>query len=137
MNKFEPYPYEFHNGRELEMMLAGEKPLAVFLQEPPLQKADALGSQNLAPHVESGVLHESTRTYSFRSDNGEDVEIRYWLYATVNEDWRIPAYYLLLDMLHNWGTWSSQLECLQGTLLGYSDAQNRYHLSRKYSDSAQ
>lgn len=133
MTEFEPYPYELHNGRELEMMLAGDKPLAVFVQDPLIEKADALGQQNMSAHVESGALHESTRTYPFRSDDGQEYEVRYWLYASAAEAWRIPAYYLLLDMQHHWGSWSPELECLQGTLLGYTDAQNRYHLSRTYS----
>lgn len=117
-------------------MLEGKKPLAVFAHDrvEGFSKFDALAGQDFHTYVKNGTLAEYVRTYSYRRPDGDRYDVDYWFYTTAGEDWRMEAYCLLLDMLHKWGTWSSQLECLQGTLLGYTEEQNKFHLSRKYSE---
>jgi len=128
----EKYPYLIHTNRELELMLEGKKPLAVFSHEKVAgwKKSDALGSQDFGPYVLDGTFSEYKKTYS-SSQNGAPLTIDYWFYAKAGEEWRFEAYCQLLDLLHH-GGWCSHLECLQGTLLGYTEEENRYHLSRKY-----
>ena len=131
MTKRKPYPYQTHTNRELELMLAGKKPLAVFAHEHTdgFEKSCALAGQDFALYVANGILSEHSRTFESVLPNGSRAEIDYYFYALPGEEWRVPAYCLLLDMLEKRG-WCSHLEWLQGTLLGYTDQQNRFHLSQ-------
>lgn len=133
----ESYPYSIHTNRELELMLAGKKPLAVFGHDrvEGFEKSDALAHQDFAAHLKNGPFTEHLRTYSYRRPDGQTFDVDYWFYAAKGEEWRVDAYCLLLDILHK-GSWCSHLEWLQGTLLGYTQEQNRYHLSRKYAGEA-
>jgi hypothetical protein len=133
MNRQEPYPYALHTNRELEMMLSGEKPFAMFAHErvDSFEKADVLANQDFATYVANGTLSEHLRTFQAKGPDGIALDIDYYFYARQGEEWRVEASVLLLDLLHR-GAWCPQLEWLQGKLLGYTDEQNRYHLSRTY-----
>ncbi|MEJ6785039.1 hypothetical protein [Aminobacter sp. Piv2-1] len=128
------YPYSLHTNRELDMMLAGTKPFAAFSHQrvEGFEKPDALAGQDFEPHVKSGVLSEHVRTFRGTSE-GVPLDVDYYFYAVPGEEWRVEAYSLLLELLHR-GAWCSQLEWLQGRLLGYTDEQNEYHLARAYPD---
>lgn len=137
MAKREPYPYQIHTNRELELMLAGKKPLAVFAHErrDGFKKADALAGQDFAPYVARGMFSEHKRTLQSTLPDGTQIEVDYYFYTVSGEEWRVPAYCLLLDMLEKRG-WCSHLEWLQGTLLGYTEEQNQFHqssLKRKHA----
>ena len=134
MNDKEPYPYPLHTNRELEMMLAGAKPFAAFAHErvDGFEKSDALADQDFETYVANGTLSEHVRTFERGRPDGTALNIDYYFYAVDGEAWRVEAYSLLLELLHR-GAWCSHLEWLQGRLLGYTDEQNRYHLSRTYS----
>lgn len=129
-------PYTLHTNRELPMMLAGTKPLAVFAHErvDGFEKSDALANQDFAPHVADGTLSEHVRTFQIPLRSGAKLDIDYWFYTLRGEEWRIEAYSLLLELLHHRGPWCSQLEWLQGKLLGYTDQENLHHLSRTYPE---
>ncbi|MEI9428813.1 hypothetical protein [Mesorhizobium sp. Cs1299R1N3] len=126
-------PYALHTNRELVMMLAGTKPLAVFSHEgvDGFEKSDALADQDFARHVADGTLSEHVRTFQIPLRRGATLNIDYWFYALKGEEWRVEAYSLLLDLLHR-GAWCPQLEWQQGKLLGYTDEENLYHLSQTY-----
>lgn len=128
-----PYPYPLHTNRELEMMLAGSKPFAVFAHErvEGFEKSDALANQDFETYIANGTISEYVRTFESSRPDGAPFDIDYYFYALDGEGWRVEAYCLLLEMLHQ-QNWCSQLEWLQGKLLGYTDEQNKYHLSRKY-----
>lgn len=113
-------------------MIAGKKPLAVFAHErtPGFEKFDALARQDFGSYVAKGMLSERSETRQSTLPDGSRVEIDYYFYTLPNEEWRVPAYCLLLDMLDKRG-WCSHLEWFQGTLLGYTEEQNQYHLSRR------
>jgi hypothetical protein len=136
MSAYDTYPYPIHTNRELGLMLAGTKPLAVFPHErvDGFEKSDALADQDFDRHVADGTLSWQVRTFQTRLRGGEPLTIDYHFYTLTGEEWRVPAYCLLIDALHNRG-WCPSLEWLQGTLLGYSDEQNRYHASRKYPNA--
>jgi hypothetical protein len=133
MHKAERYPYVLHTNRELEMMLAGAKPFAAFSHEQVdgFEKSDALANQDFDTHVSNGTLSEYVRTFQGRQPDGGPLTVHYYLYAVSGEEWRVEAYSLLLELLHC-GAWCPQLEWLQGKLLGYTDEQNLYHISRTY-----
>jgi len=133
MNGKEPYPYTVHTNRELEMMLAGAKPFAMFAHERvgDFEKSDALANQDFARYVADGTLSEHVRTLTRHLPDGTPFNIDCYFYAIAGEEWRVEAYSLLLDLLGR-GAWCPQLEWMQGKLLGYTDEQNLYHLSRMY-----
>jgi len=126
-------PYVLHTNRELAMMLAGNKPLAVFAHEKVdgFEKADALANQDFAPHVADGTLSEQVRTKKISLPSGVAVDIDYWFYTLKGEEWRVDAYWLLIEFLQNRG-WCPQFEWLEGKLLGYTDEENIHHLLRTY-----
>lgn len=68
----QPYPYLIHTNRELELMIAGKKPLAVFAHQRAdgFEKADALSNQDFARHVASGTISEHVRTIVSEGPDG-------------------------------------------------------------------
>lgn len=137
MTKFDNYPYVIHTNRELELMLAGKKPLAVFAHErvDGFEKWDALADQDFDTHVAKGVFSENMRTFSCRTRDGFGFNIDYYFYTLPGEEWRVEAFCLLLKMRER-RQWCAQLERLEGELLGYTDEQNDYHLSREYPEKS-
>ena len=123
-------------------MLAGVKPLAMFLHErlEGLEKSDVMADQDFQSYVDSGAFTDHMRTYPHYIRGEFACDIDYWLYTLPGEEWRAEAYFLLLDIMKNaslaktGGYWNSHLEWLQGQLLGYTEEQNRYHISQEYPD---
>ena len=133
MHSNAPYPYALHTNRELEMMLAGAKPFAAFshMRGDGLEKLDMLSNQDFETHVANGTFSEYMRTFPSHLPDGTPCNIDVYLYAAAGEEWRVEAYSLLLELLYR-GAWCPQLEWLEGKLLGYTEEQNRFHLSRTY-----
>jgi len=124
-------PYRVHTGRELALMLAGKKPLAVFVDEHPSSADErVIPERAFEPHVASGrlVKRENLTTQLVR---GQAVGVRRVLYAVSQEAWRIEAYLLLWATAEKAG-WNAGFERLQGSLLGYEDWQNDIHIQRCY-----
>lgn len=132
MADVDAYPYPVHTNRELDLMLAGHKPLAAFVHErvDGFEKADALAGQDFEPHVRSGRLSEHLRTFPLDGPD-RSVRVEYWFYTLPGEEWRVESYCLLVPLMLR-GAWSAELEWLQGVLLGYTPEQNVFHLSRHY-----
>ncbi len=108
-----------HEGRELALMLAGEKPLAMFSDVIPA--SFNLPEQDFAPHVESGRLikHEVV----FRSAGTTRHDMRFLYYALPGETWRIDRMAEINRSIHEQGQKTTcELESEIGQLLGYSDA---------------
>lgn len=122
-----------HTNRELELMLAGTKPLAVFARERVrgFGKSDALTNQDFDTHVARGTFVEQVLTIDRALPDGRAVTIDYFFYTLPGEEWRVPAYRLLVELLSR-GIWCANLERLEGTLLGYSDDENDRHLAAKF-----
>jgi hypothetical protein len=53
------------------------------------------------------------------------------LYALPREAWRIEAYLLLWKTAEKSG-WNAGFERMEGSLLGYEDWQNDYHMERRF-----
>lgn len=96
-----------HNGRELELMLARQKPLAKFTRELVAPEYD-YGDEGFAEFVENGTL----LMFSFEEN---EVEHRY--YCLPSEEWRVKV----LELIRRSGTNLSEddLHRVEGTLLGY------------------
>jgi hypothetical protein len=125
-------PYKVHTGRELAMMLAGTKPLAVFSDAyPKHHDFDNIPEREFEPHVRAGRIIKREHIEPPGPDdpviNGQPIGARRVLYALPGEEWRIDAY------LQLWGTckktgWTAEMEREEGTLLGYEDWQNDIHM---------
>ena len=115
-----------HDGRELEMLLTGQKPLAAFSGYDGFSESDAAGGQDFANAVASSRVLRFENTFEF---DGQPVYVV--AFTRPEESWRGPAYLHLIRFLYD-RAWCPHLEWLQGSLLGYSDAENSAHLLRKY-----
>jgi len=117
-------PYRLHTGRELRMMLAGVKPLAVFsdvYEDDP--SPWCFPTDVFEPHVRAGTLVK--REFVELADE----RVRVLLYALAPEAWRIDAYILVSQAALHEG-WNDALTRMVGTLLGYAHWQNDVHLQR-------
>jgi len=119
-NRHSVLTYKSHTGRELVLMLSGEKPLSVF-SDPVKTFSDNYSKKErlFDGYVEKGVLINFTAII----DKGEVGDIKFLFYATPEEAWRIKSY-ILLQKTHVKCGWNDCLERIEGSLLGYSDAQN-------------
>jgi hypothetical protein len=124
-------PYKVHTNRELLLMLAGTKPLAVFSDTHPSTRPqfEVIPEDVFAPYVEFGrfVRREAIEPPA----DPMRKPMRIVCYALPAEHWRIDAYLLL----HRVGTkfgWSESCERMEGTLLGYTDEQNDLYIELVY-----
>jgi hypothetical protein len=125
-------PYKVHTGRELAMMLAGTKPLAVFMDaHPKHDDLDGNPERAFEPHVREGRIIKREQIVPPPADapviNGQPIGERRILYALPGEEWRIDAYLKLWETWKKTG-WTAELERAEGTLLGYEDWQNDIHM---------
>jgi hypothetical protein len=128
------YPYQIHTNRELRLMLAGTKPLAVFTgNHPNLNGLDIALERAFEPHVTSGLIAKREQIIPPRPDDpivkGQRIGRRRILYALRGEEWRIDAYMLLWETADKSG-WNEGFERLEGSLLGYEDWQNDFHMEQ-------
>ncbi|WMW80065.1 hypothetical protein RF679_15635 [Undibacterium cyanobacteriorum] len=126
--------YEVHTGRELEMMLRGDKPFAHFYDQHPEEPCEeVIPEQAFAPYVDAGTFEKFEYVELLRKPPRAQYShvkgIRHVFYACIGEAWRFDAYVRMqLELAPN--GWSIALECMQGRLLGYEDWQTDLHLER-------
>lgn len=108
-----------HEGRELELMLAGEKPLAMFNDDLPTD----MEPPEIAfdPYVAEGRFVKAEIAFSCSIPNLP--LLRYYFYALPGEEWRIARLIELERRIfeHRLPT-TRELETEIGRLLGYDDA---------------
>jgi hypothetical protein len=111
-----------HLGRELEMMLAGAKPLALFYDDAD-DPAGAIPEERFAPHVAQGTLVRGDLVLELEDPLlGSRGRVRYVLYAVPAEAWRIPAALLAIRTRLQVNALADEgLERLLCALLGYTD----------------
>jgi len=129
-------PYQVHTGRELTLMLAGTKPMSVFIDEhPSLHGLDIIPEGEFEPYVAAGriVKREEIAPPGQNAPvvRGERIGSRRVLYALPSDVWRIDAYLLLWKTAEISG-WNEGFERMEGSLLGYEDWQNDIHIERRY-----
>jgi hypothetical protein len=129
-------PYLVHTGYELALMLDGLKSFAKFYVNYPVDPDDFSEDALFEPHVQSGtlirrVMPDEPYASPIHSPSGRVYEgVRRVYYARPGEEWRIDAHILLWRQLEH-GPWNETLERLEGSLLGYTDAQNDWWLARR------
>lgn len=107
-----------HELRELELMLAGEKPAAMFGEA--IQFRDILPEDDFAPHVAAGRIIKREYYWDDLVNGHSFVDI---YYALPGEEWRIDALHELNLVTRNrLRSWTEEDEFATGRLLGYSDA---------------
>ena len=119
MNQRPDLPKEIgpHDGRELDLMLAGVKPLAMFTDVVPSNYE--WPDITFEPHVLSGTLVK--REFLTDTKDGQH-KIRHLYFALPGEAWRIEKAHTL--SLMTFDTWCEKAEesCAQlGRLLGYEE----------------
>jgi len=128
---FDDSPYEVHTRRELRLMQAGTKPMAVFSDVYPADANPWIFPEDVFdPHVRSGrivqreyiELCEPQLPAPFRG-------MRVLIYALAHEAWRIDAYIMMRSTASRSG-WNEGFERLEGALLGYEEWQTDEHLRR-------
>ncbi len=103
-----------HNDRELELMLAGTKPMAMFSDA--VHVSDYFPEADFAPHVDAGRIIRVEEIIP-----KEPYDMRYLFYALPGEDWRIEE---ALVMCRNLCAGTVKVHdadsARMGELLGYS-----------------
>jgi hypothetical protein len=108
-----------HEGRELELMLAGKKPLAMFSESVVVPVSDFYPEEEFMVHVKAGTLIRHDETFQLQ-DLPTAIHAVY--YALPSEEWRIKKMHELhLIIAHKVRPWTDDDERTVGRLLGYSD----------------
>lgn len=119
-----------HEDRELELMLAGKKPLALFFDTIP--ECGVIPEEEFAPHVSSGKLVMSERTFQ-SSEKGKPevtIPVRVVFYALPEEAGRIDqGFGLMEEVLSQPGRPNDDDDARLGRLLGYTEEDIKQHLT--------
>ena len=119
-----------HEGQELELMLAGKKPLALFYDTIP--ECGVIPEREFAPHVNSGKLVMSERTFQ-SSEKGKPeitIPVRVVFYALPEEAGRIDqGFGLMEEVLFQPSRPNDDDDARLGRLLGYTEEEIKQHLA--------
>jgi hypothetical protein len=85
-----------HVGQELELMLAGRKPLSMFVSVVGLDEWPDESVFDRA--VADGRLTKAVRSHDWKCRDGSVAEFRRIMYAIPGEEWRINAMILVHDL---------------------------------------
>jgi hypothetical protein len=113
-----------HTGRELELMLAGKKPLAMFYADLGwLPDEEIIPEERFAPYVTTGEFVRSEIVYEdgYHPVWQRDIRTKYVFFALNAEAWRIPAIILAKAVRKKVQSPNEALDRIEGALLGYTD----------------
>ena len=109
-----------HEGRELELMLAGKKHLAAFSDIVPdngIIDEHIIPEKKFKPHIESGNLFRLSEEYT----DLRGYKIRIVCYTTIKHKWRAEAYIYIRKKIHfKEIDYTDSIDQLIGHLLDYS-----------------
>ena len=106
-----------HEDRELELMLAGTKPLAMFTEVVP--PSFEFPEAEFAPYVATGEIIRYEEIY--RNPRSE-FATRIVYFALAGEEWRIDALHAINDAIFSGRRATTEQDDIEtGRLLGYSD----------------
>jgi hypothetical protein len=119
-----------HEGRELELMLAGAKPLAMFNDDlPPGMEPPEIAFD---PYVAEGPFVK--QEYVNASQTGATAGLRFYFYALPNEQWRIDRMIEIKRALFEQKVPTTpELETEIGRLLGYDDRDVQIFVERLFN----
>jgi hypothetical protein len=111
-----------HEGRELELMLSGKKPLSMFV-EPVDSEFEYFPEEEFDSWATKGKLVKRVSLEPIVDPHGNDSKIRRVLYARPEELWRIDAVLLVQKLYDSLSPgWRPDFERIIGLLLGYNRA---------------
>ena len=113
-----------HTNCELELMLSGRKPLAIFYAlTSELPNEELIPEEQFAPHVANGKFVRSEAEIHDLPNDGSNQgkNIKFVFFATKDEDWRIKAMLLLKEQHAKTNLWNETCERTESALLGYTD----------------
>ena len=120
-----------HEGRELELMLSGSKPLSMFI-EPVESEFEYFPEEEFDKLVAQGKLLKNVTIEMFPDPRGGEEKFRRVLYALPGEDWRIRAMLLVEELYRSLVPgWRPDLDRVIGLLLGYERDDIEQFLSSK------
>ena len=125
-----------HNGRELELMLQGSKPLSMFYAE-----ISELPDEALIPEesfksclADQSIIRAETIVDGPESPiTRKPTCIKYVLFALKGEAWRIEAMLLLKEQHARTGKWNETCERMECFLLGYTEKETNAWCRSKFS----
>ncbi|MBX2855173.1 MAG: hypothetical protein KTR21_09305 [Rhodobacteraceae bacterium] len=109
--------YKVHTGRELWLMIEGEKPMAYFSRHES-EDFSQFCQQPFFEYVSAQKIHYDTFTIAMEKGN-----LVYDVFYKSGEAWRVKTLEILKNILFN-GVWSSEMLYIEGTLAGYSEDEN-------------
>lgn len=127
MVKTVPEPYS-HTNRELELMLAGKKPIAVFSDAYPNRIGSALyNGQPFEEYVAKGIINRTLKIRRVEKPNPAKnlFAVMRDYYTLPGEEWRIEEF----EKLWDGKAWTLKKERREGELLGYTDEENDHHIA--------
>lgn len=132
MNEDLPEGIGPHEGRELELMLAGIKPLAMFNDDiPEDMEAPEI---SFDPYVSEGRFIKQEITLPILTSNGSC--LRYYFYVLPGEEWRLLRIIEIQRGFFEGGVQTTQeLETEIGRLLGYDEADIETFIKRWFQPS--
>ena len=116
-----------HTNRELELMLSGKKPFAIFSDDISVYPDEIIFPEStFQPYLDAGIFIKEAftiETKDFISSLHRNAVIKYIAYAVPNELWRIDAYKQLAMIRHSYPhTFKEEgFERYECALLGYSE----------------
>jgi len=119
-----------HEGRELELMLAGTKPLAMFNDD--LPEGMEPPEISFDPYVAEGRFVKGEIVVPLSAP--DQTHLRYYFYALPEEEWRIDRLSQIEHdiFVENVST-TPELETEIGRLLGYDEADIQIFLDRWFN----
>jgi hypothetical protein len=122
-----------HTNRELELMLAGRKPLAMFYAYThELPNEELIPETAFALYVESGRFLRQDLELENVDTNGAVLTLRYVFYVLPSQEWRAQLMTVLKRAINQGCGWNEACERIEGTLLGYTDEENDAHCARVF-----
>lgn len=120
-----------HEGRELELMIDGSKPLSMFV----IESTDPGWTEFPEKKFDEQVAAERFKKYVHITQaeipGGGFIEIRTVYYSLIEEEWRIRAFVFIDNLYKALGPgYRSDLERIIGGLLGYSVDDVEHFLDR-------
>ncbi|SEI00496.1 hypothetical protein [Tardiphaga sp. OK245] len=111
-----------HEGREFDLMIAGQKHLSMFVFEGSEKYTD-YPDPRFDEFVANGRFVKAEKIEKYTLSNGRELSTRYVLYADAQEAWRIPAMLMVQSLyLTLLPGRRPDLERVIGELLGYDRA---------------
>jgi hypothetical protein len=112
-----------HTGRELELMLEGGKPLAMFyafIDE--LPDEELIPEKTFSTYVsDDRFVREEITLPGQDPQSGQPRELKYVFFAERSEAWRIRALALVIRTYQRMGRTDEGVERIESALLGYTE----------------